>query len=586
MNARLVRRFGIVSVGTLAGWVVGAVLAAPALAQVAPCGAPAWANLCVPGSTSSVSCAVEWEVDAPPIFDSRGMRRNRVVCYEGDPRCDVDPNLNNNRCTIRVAPCVNNVDPRLPRCTPSSVDTFSLYGRLNADNVDDANRAALEGVMGAGGLGLSVFRNATANRGIPMTVYAGTPNATLNECAAPVDVLVPMVQRGQRVRKGMKRLRMRTTTASGRADSDTLIFECRPSTCGDGVIQPAYEQCDDGNRDNGDGCDQGCQLEGNEAPDLPTPLPTRTPTPDPNAPTLTPTATASPTPTEVFVTRRCNFQTGTNNTGLTVAGNVTANSNVSGFQDWQFFPIDENGLGEIRVPATGPSPTMSFSCAQVSVSLLITINAATVCIRPDIAAGDGIGVIDCNGGTEFGYNSQTIADHNTNQNAVGLPQDPDCEEVYVTPDGLVSNASIETPGDVYHAGVCNSALNLTYNGTYPANGMTITQKLIARISADQTSCSPNPCPDQDAPFDSSAGDLAVTGKMTTGQSVAILHNRNNNQTATNFNRTFTGTAGSCAQIYTAPTNNLTNIRLGVIIPFPDAAATINDALVEVRLRCQ
>lgn len=368
MTTKLVQR-----VGVAAAAIIGAVLfgASSAAAQVGPCTAPAWANECVPGSTSSVSCAVEWLIDAPPILDNKGVRRNRVVCYEGDPRCDADPNLNNNRCTIRMAPCINNHDPRLPRCTPNSVSVFSLYGRLQSDNVDDANRAALEGAMGADGLGLSIFRNATANRGIPMMVQEGSPNATQNLCADSVDVLVPMIQRGQKVRKGMKRIRTRTTTASGRADSDTLLLECRPSTCGDGIIQPSHEQCDDGNRVNGDGCDQGCQLEGGVVPETPTPLPTRTPTIDPNAPTLTPTPSPSPTPTEVFVTRRCNFQTGTNNTGLTIAGNVTANSNVSGFQDWQFYPIDENGIGEIRVPATGPSPTMSFSCAQITVSLLI-----------------------------------------------------------------------------------------------------------------------------------------------------------------------------------------------------------------------
>ena len=32
------------------------------------------------------------------------------------------------------------------------------------------------------------------------------------------------------------------------------------TTCGDSLIDP-YEQCDDGNRTNGDGCDQYCQVE-------------------------------------------------------------------------------------------------------------------------------------------------------------------------------------------------------------------------------------------------------------------------------------------------------------------------------------
>jgi hypothetical protein len=263
---------------------------------------------------------------------------------------------------------------------------------------------------------------------------------------------------------------------------------------------------------------------------------------------------------------------------------VTATSQISGYQDWVFMERDENNVGEIRIPTDG----MSFGCGLVQATVLITITAGTVCIRPDIEAGEGFGVIDCNGGNETGYNSATVVDHNTNQNAVGLPQDPECDEIFLSPDGLISSASIETQpaSGPYHAGVCNSAVNLSYNGNYPANGMTLTQKLIARISTAQTSCSPNPCPANSAPFDAEAGDIAVVGKLTTGQSVGTLHNRDNNQSSTNYSRTFTGTTKSCAAIYDGGSNHLTDAKIGVVIPFPDTAATINDANVEVRLRCQ
>jgi len=576
MAEMTVRRLGYV-VAFAVAMSAFAVLPSATLAQ--DCTGPAWANLCAPGGTTSADCNVEWMPEAEPIFNARGIRQSKVVCYEGDPRCDVDPNLVNGRCTVRVRPCLNNSDPRIPRCSPSAIASMSLLGPPRPSAVDNLNRDTFENAMGAGGFGVTVFRNATSNRGRPETIHEGVPQGTPNLCGDPVDVIVPLLSRGTRVRKGISRIRTRATAVNGRVDSDTTIIECRPSTCGDGVIQSRYEECDDGNRINGDGCDQGCQLE-NLAPGTPTEAPTRTPTPDPNAPTLTPTFTATPTNTPVFITRRCNFQSGTNNTGLTVAGNVTANANVTGFQDWQFFPVDENGVGEVRIP----SEDMSFSCGLVQVSILITITAGTVCIRPDLEAGDGFGVIDCNGGTEIGYNSQSVADHNTNQNAVGFPQDPDCEEVFVSPDGLISRASIE-PGPDWHAGVCNSSIHLSYSGNYPPNGMTLTQKLIARISTAQTTCSPNPCPANNAPLDSGAGDIALTGRLTTGQSSAVLHNRNNNQSATNYNRTFTGNPVNCGTVY-SPTGNVTGMRVGVVIPFPDVAATINDALVEVRLRCQ
>ena len=50
------------------------------------------------------------------------------------------------------------------------------------------------------------------------------------------------------------------TSQRGR-DGDSLRFSCRPSTCGDRIVQVDHEDCDDGNRVNGDGCDQGCHHE-------------------------------------------------------------------------------------------------------------------------------------------------------------------------------------------------------------------------------------------------------------------------------------------------------------------------------------
>lgn len=513
-----------------------------------------------------------------------------MLCYEGDPRCDIDPDLGNNSCTLPLTPCINNTDPRLSSCTPSSIASFSVV-KPPRDAADEANREALEAAFGADGFGVSVTRRKDA-------VFAGTANATANLCGAPVGLQVPLAQRPSGVRKKSKRVISRVVTESGSIDKDSLLLVCLPSTCGDGVIQPDHEQCDDGNRTNGDGCDQGCQLEG-LAMQSPTPTgtrtntPTRTLTPTPtetlppgvptftNTPTETPTATPIPTDTPEPVTRRCNFRTGTNNTGLTVAGNVTANASISGYQDWQFFPPDDNGVAQIRIPSDG----MQFGCALVQATVLITITAGTVCIRPDVEAGDGFGVIDCAGGNETGYNNTTQADHNTNLNATGFPQDPDCEEVFLTPEGQISHATLEEPSQsVYHAGVCNSATHLSYSGTYPPNGMTLTQKLIARISTASTTCNASTCPANDAPYDPNAGDLSVAGRMTTGQSVATMFDRNNSS-GNNFSRTFTGTTVPCSQIY-AEGGSVSNLRVGVAIPFPDTAATINDANVEVRLVCQ
>jgi cysteine-rich repeat protein len=584
--------FLVVSALTMLG--LGAL---PTRANAQDCTGPFFENPCAPtGGSSSTDCNAEW-IFTPPaseinIMGRGGIPKNRVVCYEGDPRCDFDPDLTNKSCTLRVTPCINNQDPRLPKCNPFAVSSFTVMRPLRPAllSTDDLSRQSLENSMGAGGLGLTIKRE------IYITIYEGQPTAASNVCGPPAEVIVPLKQRSGKSLRNVKRFVTRTDLlTAGKFDKDSLLFECRPSTCGDGVIQGDHEQCDDGNRDNGDGCDAGCQLEGlavdsptptaSRTPtDTPTPLgtPTYTPTQVPGAPTFTPTQTASPSPTPTpigAIMRRCNFRTGTNNTGLTVQGGVTANASISGFQDWLFLPPDVNNVRQIVMPKTN----MSFSCALVQATILITITAGTVCIRPDFENDDGVGVLDCNGGNETGYNTLFEMDHNTNENSVGFPIDPDCEETFLTPDGLLTRARIESPDqDVYHAGVCNSALHSAYSGNYPANGMTLTQNLIARISTAQTSCSPNPCPPQTAPFDGDAGDLAVTGRMTTGQSTAVMFNNNNG--ASSATRTFTGAPVACSTIF-APTGNVNNMRVGVAIPFPDTAATINDGRVEVRLVC-
>src|SRR5262249_2953299 len=79
--------------------------------------------------------------------------------------------------------------------------------------------------------------------------------------------------------------RLTATSSLGKKDRDRVTLQCKPSTCGDGIIQADHETCDDGNRLNGDGCDQGCHIE------LPTPTPTNT------IPAATSTTTSTPTDT-------------------------------------------------------------------------------------------------------------------------------------------------------------------------------------------------------------------------------------------------------------------------------------------------
>lgn len=260
------------------------------------CTAAAPGNPCIPGGGSPQSdCALEWRIAPLPDADRHGLPRGRIVCFEGDPRCDLDADLGNASCTVAAALCINNHDPRLA-CVPSAIAALELRRpspRRPRDAADAAAVQALEGV-GSNGFGVPVLRSGTV-------VVAGTSNATSDLCSDPVGLVVPLrVSRSGRVTKDRRTFSLQVVTSAGEIDRDTVSIECRPSTCGNGTIEPDHEQCDDGDRLPGDGCDPGCRSEA--APPTPTPAPTASPgaTPTPSAaptPSPAPTASATPAPT-------------------------------------------------------------------------------------------------------------------------------------------------------------------------------------------------------------------------------------------------------------------------------------------------
>ncbi len=262
---------------------------------------------CVSGGGSSRSdCMLEWIVQPLPDLDRRGRPLRKVICHEGDPFCDADFDIDNASCSLPVTLCANNLDPRLPDCVPGEVSTFAVFkpypDRLR-DAADVANLAALENAAHSG-FGITVLRGRTE-------FLPGAYTFERDLCGEPFAITVPLrVRNSGKVLRGHKVVRVRTLQSEGRRDTDTLRFECRPSTCGNGIVE-AHEDCDDGNRDNGDGCNQGCRVEPSAtatptATDTPIPPPTDTatatatvtPVPtDTSTPTETPTFTASATPT-------------------------------------------------------------------------------------------------------------------------------------------------------------------------------------------------------------------------------------------------------------------------------------------------
>ena len=73
------------------------------------CSGPIFENQCTPGGGAPrTDCHLEW-VFTPATgpgnaVSANGLPKNRLVCYEGDPRCDRDANLTNSSCTMTAAP--------------------------------------------------------------------------------------------------------------------------------------------------------------------------------------------------------------------------------------------------------------------------------------------------------------------------------------------------------------------------------------------------------------------------------------------------------------------------------------------------
>src|SRR4029079_12476159 len=95
---------------------LGAILAGPALAACpGECPIPG-------GGSRRTDCLVEFDGVEPARSGGTAVR-----CTDGDPACDTD-GVANGTCRFRGAACVHNADPRLPKCTPSDLASFTVRG--------------------------------------------------------------------------------------------------------------------------------------------------------------------------------------------------------------------------------------------------------------------------------------------------------------------------------------------------------------------------------------------------------------------------------------------------------------------------
>jgi hypothetical protein len=171
--------------------------------DVGSCADAATDNACVPARGSAKrACAAEWRV-APRPARTKALRTGRITCRDGDPTCDLDGDDGNAGCTFAVALCLENADPRFPRC-----DTTSVTGlEVTAPAAEDALRPAVDMLVAD----------------VPVT--AGSPG----RCSALHTLAVPLgVRPNGRPRAGKTTLQV-TVERAGRTFTATLKLRCDPA---------------------------------------------------------------------------------------------------------------------------------------------------------------------------------------------------------------------------------------------------------------------------------------------------------------------------------------------------------------------
>jgi hypothetical protein len=200
------------------------------------------------GSTQK-ACIAEWLVVPQPVFTGRPP--TRLSCRDG-ANCDADGDATNHRCTFHLALCLNNHDPRLPRCTPTDVATVDLRTpnpngvRNKPEDTVNAN-ALLSAIAGiSGGVPSGTCTNPKRHGSCAVNADCDSPGkhdgrchrfvafappaAAPNVCSAPAVVVVPLTHTAAGgFTAASKRIGLRTSSSAHRTDIDVLTLQCLPA---------------------------------------------------------------------------------------------------------------------------------------------------------------------------------------------------------------------------------------------------------------------------------------------------------------------------------------------------------------------
>lgn len=334
----------------------------------------------------------------------------------------------------------------------------------------------------------------------------------------------------------------------------------------------------------------------------PTATPTRTVTPTPTftvglpptpTRTATPTSTRTPTPTPTAtpISKVCTIGGANSKISLQiknapVVGNIRVSGALSGSQTMQFGALDANGVRPVNVPAA----TILFDPIVITPPI-----GAPVRLCVTSAGIDGTGKIDCNGG-DPNLDITARVDHNTNNppgSNGGLPQDPECDDTRVAPDGSTSTACLESSvstcnANNLHLGVCNSPLEYVESGTFGSGHLRVSEvltlRVVSNVGVDGLQCTLD---------DTYSAPASLRGFFTTGTARATIYDANNIANAlldhlavgcATCVTEVTGVPKSCTSILGS--GGLKTLKFVGALPVVDVDAAVGDAGVTVEVECQ
>jgi hypothetical protein len=190
------------------------------IGDLCQCTAPLPGRCIAGGGSSSTDCMLEFLAHARVELTAHGTRVKPVVrCTDGDTLCDLD-GARDGKCTVGVALCFGNSDPRYPRCAPDaaqSVEVLWPSAVRKRSTADRDNARRLETMLAAAGLEV---------RRRDRVISEAVTSLGNDTCTAPIHLVAPAprTKQQQPVRRVFK---LEARGVDGQRDRDRFAVICR-----------------------------------------------------------------------------------------------------------------------------------------------------------------------------------------------------------------------------------------------------------------------------------------------------------------------------------------------------------------------